>query len=381
MKRLLDEVESGPNKRNTRDVNVRRMLPEHISEIASYSLEALVVMAQSETWLMHEVQKEGGALIVNHREWHPWMRPMVANHFADITKGEGLTPALELPLHGGKFTIPWTLLVQNWVRWNEWLLAQPPDLSDNPSDAVKAWTMTFEFFDWHFLARAETKRMQALIRTLFLDMVAAFDENRVAEHLTINGGPTLSYLGLLEVALRVHWQQHGNKLPALELLELLNFPQADAFLNGLGAHVGDARAEAIMGSLREMLPLFYLTVHNLEKRILILIYASWPSEETLAWQLKLPNPLDFAYRKAASTNKKNKITIMPYMCKRLGELATLQFWPNMDLEDETLSKEQWVVWPCFVNLNHGAWLSDYWPAVRAELHGHTNARLPSFGED
>lgn len=387
MKRLLDEDEPGPQKRNTRDVEIRRLLPEHISEIASYSLEALVAMAQSETWLMEEIQKDGGDVIVNHHEWHPWMRPMVAKHFQALHAGEAVSPALELKLHdlqAVSFPIPWTLLVQNWVRWNNWLLAQPPDVSGDPflplNDAAKAWTLTFELFDHRFLARAGTKRMQALINTLFMDMLFVLDQNMIADHWPINGGLALSYLALLEVALRVHWQQRRDTSPVLVLLRLLTLGSTDRFIEGLNAHVDDTRAEAIMASLSETLPLFYLTFTGGAEHadILSTIYESRRAEDTLAWQLSLPNPLGVAVAKAGA--RENKLELTDGICARLGRLAAMQYWAGMDFDDRDRSDRDWVVWPCSRGLFGGAWGS-YWKQLQPTLSKYAGGPQLSFGHD
>jgi hypothetical protein len=350
MKRLIDDDTPGPNKRNTRDVEITRLLPEHVDQIASYSLPALVRMAQTQTWWLEQIQKDKGKLIVEHAEWHPWMRELVRGRFVNAQQA---SPALELPLVG-QVLVPWPLLVQNWVRWNDWLNAVP----ENPVEA-KAWTTEFELFNWRLLERADTVRGRALIQTLFSDALHVFS---IDDYRVIDGGPVLSYLALLEVALRVHWKETGDAGSSSLLLSLLD--NAVAFLDSFGAHIGDARAEVILKSLRRYLPEFFLTA-DVNDAILSVIYNLDDYVTKLAESLSLPNPLGTAHDLARATPD----FITRKMCQRIGRFAAVQLRWGDDENQEHIIKN-YVVWPSARMLFGGFWTA-YWAQISGMLHERT----------
>jgi hypothetical protein len=362
MKRLLDDDAPGPNKRNTRDVEITRLLPEHVDQIASYSLGALVHMAQTQTWWLELIQKDKGKLIVEHAEWHPWMRDLVRARFA---KAQQASPALELPLDGpGPVMIPWPLLVQNWVRWNDWLLAQPELMRDamHATEEAKAWTTEFELFDWRLLERAGTVKGRAFITTLFFDMRRMLAANDVADDWMVDGGPVLSYLALLEIALRMHSKEAGDARPASLLLSFLD--DAMDFLDSFDAHIEDARAEAILKSLRRYLPEFFLTA-DVNDAILSVIYNLDDYVTVLAEQLQLRNPLGAALDLARVIP--NFITRK--MCKRIGQFAAVRLGWGDDENQEQITRD-YVLWPSARMLFGGIW-TEYWAQISGVLHERT----------
>jgi hypothetical protein len=367
MKRLLDADVPGPNKRNPRDVEITRLLPEHIDQIASYSLEALVIMAQSQTWWLEELQKNRGRLIVDHAEWHPALRSLVQETFA---KAQATPLALELPLsmseEGGEpVMIPWPLLVQNWVRWNSWFHAMPAVLLASDATAAK-WTTTFDVFDALLLSRAGTVRGKALMATLLTDMLRILDD--FSDDMMIDSGLMISYLALLELALRVHWQEAGDTAPAVLLLSFLTSRDGDDFLSSFGdMNVDDGRASEILESLRKTLPQFFLTA-NVPAVYLTKIYRLSPGPDdeafaTLRGQLDLPNPLRFAV-------DSQTVPITLGMCKRIGRFVVAYVELIAEGVMTKTEMKDYVLWPCAQGLFGGPWRA-YWTLINPLLRNAT----------
>jgi hypothetical protein len=350
MKRLLDADEGGPNNRNSVDVDITRILPEHVDQIAAESLEVLVTMARLQFPWLERLQANGGRLIVEHKDWHPLMRTLVAERFEEAREVKG-EPALELPLSQPEKEaawIPWPLLVQHYVDWNAYLQAMYQ--AGPPSD--------FRLFHWHLLKVVGTQRGKAFIRSLVHDVNVVFKEAL----LHFSKGPVEDLLALLEIALRRFWGE-GKRTQEVELLLPLFFDndmESVFFLYLEERYVG--AGSDVVKSLRRWLPDFFLRSH-VRSDVLYRIYSFDEGiKYDMADFLNLPNPVRYAVTKAPSS-------LTAAMCALLGKVGKAKLVDALEYGEEGLLLEvtsYYVHYPASLGLFTGSW-TRYWEELRPVL--------------
>jgi len=346
MKRLLDADEPVPGARNSTDVDIVRILPDHIDDIARESLEVLLTMAQTQFWWLQRLQEHQGRLIVEHTEWHATMRPIVQAAFAEARPSD---PALVLEFR----RVPWPLVMAHWVRWNAWLHARPaPDAA--PSDYA-AWIAAFHLMD-HQVAggRAWTWRRNSLVRTLLeqADMLFKDDAYNVAPHVI--DAVAIELFGLLEVAVRVHWKAGRRELVKILLEHIFNGgQQRRTDLITISTRVQDV-APAIYSSLQNSLPRLFLDV-NLPTDLASRIYACYPDQS-------LTRDLDTAFELRSIlpmviTEGYTSVSV----CARVGLAAAWRLGAMSEGEEGELN-DLWIYPLLARRLFSGAW-SAYWDKV------------------
>jgi hypothetical protein len=177
-------------------------LPELVRVVGAHSLRALVNMAQSRKEWLQALQAHKGSAIVLHAGWHPAMRALVRANFAAARETD---LAAEFPLgDANDLAAPWPLLLQNWVRWNAWLLAAPDALLfDHTDPQVRRWNLRFCLFPSLVLfRRTGTPRGEALMWALFRQLGEVLTRLRPTHHLAFADGPILHLLRMLAAALQ-----------------------------------------------------------------------------------------------------------------------------------------------------------------------------------
>jgi hypothetical protein len=264
------------------------LFPEHVREIASYDLRTLVSLALSDPRWLRAIQDLdfGAAVIVGHRDWDPALRPIVKAMFATAHAPPegGYAIELRLAVSGPEEAeeeeeedyIPWTLLAQNWERWNRWLVNAPRKLlTVNHGPVVNAWDARFPLFAFELLQKkADTRRGRLLMR-VFIQQINAFCG--ALQHqgfgLAFAFGPMQTLVLYLATALRFVWRRPSGPTAAVELLlEFLTAPGtpiAEAFQlwDGEDSDALEARMPGALTHLLAGLPHFFLAAGLTDGRI------------------------------------------------------------------------------------------------------------------
>lgn len=349
MKRLLDDHAHDAKRRRGEEVySFDTLLPEHVGEVVSHSLEAVLPVACLSKRFLLNVQELGGMHIWRHKDWCAELRPLVEESFKVVTK-EGsllmlpfLDPYIRASMwqppeteHPAETTVrvPWTILVEPWVRWNSWAQRLPasvegPDsmfpysFGDFDEDAeLGEWADSFQLFPREWLRGLLTPRRKTLIlRTCdqafwFLRRLLPF---KLAERILL-----LAYFSMLEYAIRVVYEENHIhvEVPALLVVMyarwffLYDLATHDACTQGLAELEFTAAQLAPHGSvvfqnLVTALPRFAFA--NLGRRAMFkAVYNS--SRISLTRALKLGSPIRYAVD--------NGIPMTHDVCKVLAELA------------------------------------------------------------
>jgi len=286
MKRVRREDEALVVERNPIDVEITGLLAVQVKEIAGKSLGALFTMAQTQHWWLQVIQENRGELIVEHKDWHPWMRAMVGKAFvgAQMDTDEFV---LELPSNtlttgteeemifgAGELFIPWPLFMPFWLHWNSLLLET--DVQDRNSAWVHANSLKFPVKLLRIPAKWSA-RHHAFLETLFCQFYRViyaepeYDTELIA--LTL-----YELLTLLECALFA-WQQSGQIHGADAVLMLLRWlakelPEEwfDLLTDDIGPELDDVAPE-IYDNIARWLPAFFLAVDTTEVTSLLYLFS------------------------------------------------------------------------------------------------------------
>jgi hypothetical protein len=397
MKRLLDEhVHDAKRRRGEEVYAFGTLLPEHVGEVVSYSLESVVPVACLNKRFLGIVQERGGTHIWRHKDWCEELRPLVEASFAGAKRSD--TEPLLLPFvnpytkkirDDAPAMIPWTILVEQWVNWNSWTQRKPAtvDIVDNSImyelesfyDDLELgdWVDDFELVPHDWLQGKMGQRRWYLIEET-MNQAYWFLMRKLGHDLT-QRIVLISYLSMLEYALREIWKQTATSATlAVKLIDLYNrWPVLNEWSTREVESIVETEFSAdsltkfgppvVIQSLVKLLP-FFAYENRANERMFNQIYNVKPehrfedvdeddAEEcvALAIALGLESPVRYAVQRGEP--------LEPKFCQLLGAIAVehLHYGNVFDGPDQMLAFERGFLttvpttgawkyyWACFNN--------------------------------
>jgi hypothetical protein len=242
MKRLLDDHAHDVKRRRGEEVySLDTLLAEHVGEVVSHSLEAVLPVACLNKRFLSSVQEHAGRHIWAHKDWCAELRLLVEESFKMVTLKDNLLmlPFLDPFIRASMWEppatnhppeptvrVPWTILVEPWIRWNSWADRMPASVvdrrdtsadSDDDDDAAYTfgdfdedaelgeWADSFQLFPREWVHGRLTERRKMLIQgtcdhaNWFLRRLLPAD---LATRILL-----LAYFSMLEYAIRVVYRQ------------------------------------------------------------------------------------------------------------------------------------------------------------------------------